>query len=156
METTLAAREDAATILKLYELRQEPVLRKARAWMTGEFWPSSAEEILVVINDSGSDTNRWFRQVGTYWEMAAALVNHGVLAADLFVDANAEPFYLAAKFWPYMEEIRKQNPSFLVQMEKLVERSASARQKLDAMQAAVKRRMAARQAPPLPDIQRPD
>lgn len=56
MESTLAAREDAATILKLYELRQEPVLRKARAWMTGEFWPTSAQEIFIVINDSGSET----------------------------------------------------------------------------------------------------
>lgn len=30
MESTLPAREDAATILKLYKLRQEAVLRKAR------------------------------------------------------------------------------------------------------------------------------
>ena len=36
METTLAACEDAVTILKLYELRQEPVMRKARAWMTAD------------------------------------------------------------------------------------------------------------------------
>jgi hypothetical protein len=156
METTLAAREDAATILKLYELRQEPVLRKARTWMTGEFWPGSAEEIRVVIADSGSERNCWFRQVTTYWEMAAALVNHGVLAAELFVDSNSEPFFLAAKFWPYLQEIRTQSPSFLVQFEKLLERSAAARQKLEAMQASTKKRMAARQAPPLPDIQRPD
>ena len=38
METTLAAREDAATILKLYELRQEPVLRRARAWQRRFAW----------------------------------------------------------------------------------------------------------------------
>jgi hypothetical protein len=156
METTLAAREDAATILKLYELRQEPVLRKARAWMTGEFWPTSAEEIRVVIADSGSERNCWFRQVTTYWEMAAALVNHGVLAAELFVDANSEPFFIAAKFWPYLQDIRTQLPAFLVQMEKLLERSAAGRQKLEIMQASAKRRMAARQASPLPDIQRPD
>jgi hypothetical protein len=156
METTLAAREDAATILKLYELRQEPVLRRARAWMTGEFWPSSAEEIQVVINDSGSEQNCWFRQVTSYWEMAAALVNHGVLAPDLFVDANTEAFFVAAKFWPYLPEIRKQLPNFMTQIEKLVERSASARQKLEATQARVKRRMGQRQEPPLPDIQRPD
>lgn len=156
METTLAAREDAATILKLYELRQEPVLRKARAWMTGEFWPGSAEEILIVVNDSGSEQNRWFRQVTSYWEMAAALVNHGVLAPDLFVDANGEPFFLAAKFWPYLAEVRKQMPGFLVQTEKLTERSAAARQKLEASQARVKKRMATRGEPPLPDIQRPD
>lgn len=156
MESTLASREDAATILKLYELRQEPVLRKARAWMTGEFWPSSAEEILIVINDAGSEQNRWFRQVTSYWEMAAALVNHGVLAPDLFVDANTEPFYLAAKFWPFLEQVRKRSPAFLLQVEKLVERSGTARQRLEAMQARVKKRTGAPEAPPLPEIQRPD
>lgn len=156
MESTLAAREDAATILKLYELRQEPVLRKARAWMTGEFWPTSAEEIFIVINDAGSDQNCWFRQVTSYWEMATALVNHGVLAPDLFVEANAEPFFIAAKFWPYLPEIRNQLPNFMVQIEKLTERSGTARQKLEVSQARVKKRTAARQAPPLPDIQCPD
>jgi hypothetical protein len=153
METTLAAREDAATILKLYELRQEPVLRKARAWMTGEFWPTSSEEIRVVIADSGSERNCWFRQVTTYWEMAAALVNHGVLAAELFVDANSEPFFIAAKFWPYLQDIRTQSPAFLMQMEKLLERSAAGRQKLEAMQASANKRLAARSAAPFPEVQ---
>jgi hypothetical protein len=156
MESTLAAREDAATILKLYELRQEPVLRKARAWMTGEFWPGSAEEILIVLNDGGSEQNCWFRQVTSYWEMAAALVNHGVLAPDLFVDANTEPFFVAAKFWPFLPEIRKQLPGFLLQIEKLTERSATARQKLDTTRARVQKRMGARGVPPQPEIQRPD
>jgi hypothetical protein len=110
----------------------------------------------VVVADSGSERNCWFRQVTTYWEMAAALVNHGVLAAELFVDANSEPFFLAAKFWPYLQEIRTQMPVFLLQMERLLERSAAGRQKLEAMQASAKKRMAARQAPPPPDIQRPD
>jgi hypothetical protein len=109
-----------------------------------------------VINDSGSEQNCWFRQVTSYWEMATALVNHGVLAPDLFVEANAEPFFLAAKFWPYLPEIRRQLPNFMVQIEKLTDRSGTARQKLDVSQARVKQRMTTRQAPPLPDIQRPD
>jgi hypothetical protein len=146
METTLAAREDAATILKLYELRQEPVLRRARAWLTAEYWPASAEEVRVIMADFGSETNCWFRQVTSYWEMAAALVNHGILAPDLFVDAHAEPFFIAAKFWPMLEEIRDTAPHFLVQLEKLTERSSPARQKLEEMKARVQKRMAARQS----------
>jgi hypothetical protein len=144
METTLAAREDAVTILKLYELRQEPVMRKARTWMTMEFWPSSADEVRVILNDFGSEKNCWFRQVTSYWEMAAALVNHGILAQELFVDANSEPFSLAAKFWPYLQEIRTVSPMFLTQMEKLLERSAGGRQKLEfhlQRQAARKNRL---------------
>jgi hypothetical protein len=155
METTLAAREDAATILKLYELRQEPVLRKARTWIR-DFWPTSAEEILVVLKDAGSERNAWFRQSTTYWDMAATLVNHGVLAVDLFLDTSNEAFFIAAKLWPFLEEIREQRPDCLAQIEKLVERSQAARQKLEAMQARVKQRIAGREAPPLPDIQRPD
>jgi hypothetical protein len=155
MESTLAAREDAATILKLYELRQEPVLRKARAWMR-EFCPTSAEEILVVIEDAGSERNAWFRQSTTYWDMAAALVNHGVLAMDLFLDTSAEAFFIAAKLWPYLPQIRERRPDCLTQIEKLVERSQVARQKLETMQARVKKRMGAREVPPLPEAQRPD
>ncbi len=153
MESTLAAREDAGTILKLYELRQEPELRRARSWMTQEFWPTSVEEIRIVMNDSGSEKNCWFQQVTTYWEMAAALVNHGILAQELFVDANSEPFFLAAKFWPYLQEIRAQSPMFLMQLERLMERSASGRQKFDHMQASAKKRMASHAPAPLPEMQ---
>ena len=119
-----------------------------------EFWPSSAEEIRVVMNDSGSEKNCWFRQVTTYWEMAAALVNHGILAQELFVDANSEPFYLAAKFWPYLQEIRAESPTFLMQLERLMERSASGRQKFEQMQVSAKKRMAARATAPLSEMQR--
>lgn len=144
METTLAAREDAATILKLYELRQEAVLRRARTWLTVEFWPTSAEEVRVILADFGSETSCWLLQVTTYWEMATALVNHGILAPDLFIDTNAEPFFIAAKFWPHLAEIRTTSQGFLTQLEKLVERSGQARQKLEMMQASVAKRMAAR------------
>lgn len=155
METMLAAREDAATILKLYELRQEPVMRKARAWMR-DFWPTSAEEIIVVLEDAGSERNAWFRQATSYWDMAAALVNHGVLAADLFLDTSAEAFFVAAKLWPFLERLRQHRPDCMVQVEKLVERSPVARQKLEAMQARVRKQISARELPPLPEIQRPD
>ena len=140
METNLAAREDAATILKLYELRTEPVMREARHWLAAEFWPDSAEELFSVLADFGSPRHRQLRQVTTYWEMAAALVNHGILAAALFCDTNSEPFFLMAKFRPFVEEVRRRSPDFLKQMEQLCEQSAVAKQKLEAMAAAVERR----------------
>ena len=143
METSLAAREDAVTILKLYELRTEPEMRKARTWLTGKFWPASATEILAVMSDYGSEQNCWFRQVTSYWEMGAALVNHGILASQLFCDTNNEPFLILAKFWPFLAEVRQQNPTFLKQIEGLTEQSGQARQKLEAMQISVERRRAA-------------
>jgi hypothetical protein len=143
MESTLAAREDAGTILKLYELRQEPELRRARSWMTQEFWPSSAEEIRVVMNDSGSEKNCWFRQVTTYWEMAAAFVLHGALNADLFLDCNMEPFFIYAKFQPLLPDIRKKAPNFLVKIEQVVEQYPQAQGQVDQMTRVMPERRAA-------------
>ncbi len=48
MERMLATPADAEIILKLYQLRTEAVMRQARAWMGGEFWPTTAEEFFAV------------------------------------------------------------------------------------------------------------
>ena len=55
--------------------------------------------------------NPWLRQVLTYWEMAAAMVLHGAVSAELFVDSNGEGFYLLAKFAPILDAIREKNPT---------------------------------------------
>lgn len=34
-----ATAHDAQLILKLYDLRREAEMRKARHWLTAEFWP---------------------------------------------------------------------------------------------------------------------
>ena len=86
MERMLATPADAEIILKLYELRTEPVLREARRWMTGEFWPNTAEEFFAVAQNPRDPHNAYFRQVTTYWEMAAAMVLHGAVSVELFVD----------------------------------------------------------------------
>ena len=49
-ESTLATTADADLILKLYELRTEATMREARAWMTGQFFPQTAEEFFAVAN----------------------------------------------------------------------------------------------------------
>jgi hypothetical protein len=126
MERMLATPADAEIILKLYELRTESLMRQARAWMTGEFWPATAEEFFAVASNPADPHNAWFRQVITYWEMAAAMVLHGAVSADLFVDCNAEGFFLLAKFSHILEEIRKRNPGFLNKTSELVNRFSAA------------------------------
>jgi hypothetical protein len=81
MERMLATPADAEIILRLYELRTEAEMRKARAWMTGEFWPATAEEFFAVAENPADPHNAWLRQVLTYWEMAAAMVLHGQVFA---------------------------------------------------------------------------
>jgi hypothetical protein len=133
MERMLATPADAEIILRLYELRTEAEMRKARAWMTGEFWPATAEEFFTVAEKPGDPHNAWLRQVLTYWEMAAALVLHGAVSAELFVDCNAEGFFLLAKFAPILDGIREKNPGFLMKTAELVNRFSAAAQKYEAV-----------------------
>ena len=51
MERMLATPADAEIILKLYQLRTETVMREARAWITDEFWPATAEEFFAVAEN---------------------------------------------------------------------------------------------------------
>jgi len=140
----IASSADAEIILKLYELRTEPVMRQARAWLTGEFWPLTAEEFFVVQNDFGSQKNCYLRQVVTYWEMAASLVLHGALSADLFVDCNSEPFFILAKLTPLLPEIHAKIPTYFSKTLKLVETSQPAAARYDLMQKNVERSRQAR------------
>ena len=58
----------------------------------------------------------------TYWEMAAAMVLHGAVSAELFVDCNAEGFFLLAKFAHILESIRERIPGFMNKTSELVNR----------------------------------
>jgi hypothetical protein len=137
MTAQLANSEDARLILKLYELRTESVLREARAWAMDIFWPTSAEEVLDVFADMSTQENHFLRQVTTYWEMAAAFVLHGALSQELFVECNNEPFFLYAKFVPFLDGIRKTRPAFLVKTGDLIANSALARQRYESMTKSV-------------------
>lgn len=133
MERMLATPADAEIILKLYGLRTEAVMRQARAWMTGEFWPATAKEYFAVAGNPADPHNAWLRQVLTYWEMAAAMVLHGAVSAELFVDCNGEGFFLLAKFAPILEEIREKNPGFLMKTAELVSRFSAAAQRYEVI-----------------------
>ena len=142
MERMLATPADAEIILKLYGLRTEAEMRRARAWMTGEFWPETAEEFFAVAQNPANEHNAWFRQVITYWEMAASLVLHGAVSAELFVDCNGEGFFLLAKFAHLLEGIRAQMPTFMQKTSELIKRFSAAAQRYEAAQkaAAARRR----------------
>ncbi|MGD0546874.1 MAG: hypothetical protein ABR991_03510 [Terracidiphilus sp.] len=146
MERMLATPADAEIILRLYELRTEAEMRKARAWMTGEFWPATAEEFFAVAENPADPHNAWLRQVLTYWEMAAAMVLHGAVSAELFVDCNAEGFFLLAKFASILEAVREKNPGFLIKTSELINRFSAAAQRYETvlkMLEARRARMAA-------------
>jgi hypothetical protein len=133
MERMLATSADAEIILKLYELRTEAVMRQARAWVTSAFWPRTADEFYAVYENPADPHNPWLRQVLSYWEMAAAMVLHGAVSAELFVDCNGEGFFLLAKFAPILDAIREKNAGFLSKTADLVNRFSAAAQRYEAV-----------------------
>jgi hypothetical protein len=65
--------------------------------------------------------------------MASALVIHGAVSAELFVDCNGEGFFLLAKFAPILKEIREKNPGFLMKTSELVNRFSAAAVRYDVV-----------------------
>jgi hypothetical protein len=137
MERMLATPADAEIILKLYDLRRETLMRQARAWVIGEFWPATAEEYFALAMNPADPHSAFVRQVIGYWEMAAAMVLHGAVSAELFVDCNAEGFFLLAKFAHILDEIRQTSPMFLQKTSELIKRFTAASSKYEVVQKNV-------------------
>jgi hypothetical protein len=104
----MANAADAELVLKLYELRQEETLRKARRFLVSEFNPKTVEELRVVSRDTRSEYNPYWRQAMSFWEMAASFVLRGALDADLFLDSSFEGILIYAKFHHFHAETEKQ------------------------------------------------
>jgi hypothetical protein len=119
----MATPQDADLIIKLYDLRREETMRKARNFYISEFFPQSADDVKALFTNrlEYPDQNAYFRQVTSYWEMAAAMVNHGSIDQALFFDTNGEFFAVWAKICDYIEDLRAfVGPQFLVNLEKLI------------------------------------
>jgi hypothetical protein len=97
---------DAEIVMRLYDLRREPVMRESRDALNTQFWPRSYEDVLAVTKRE-HELNRPFRQVGTFWEMAYGMVRHGIVHAEYFMESNGEGFFLFAKIQPYLEAYRR-------------------------------------------------
>ena len=142
-----ASASDAELILKLYDLRREPEMRKARNWVLMEFWPKNADEFVNMANAMGTQENAWLRQVGGYWDMAAAMVVHGAINADLFLESgvSGEMVFLYAKLQPFLKEARKKlnSPALMGNVERVITENKSGRERLKIVSARVESRLKA-------------
>ena len=102
----LATHEDAQLVLKLYELRREETMRKARDWFAFEFFPETIEQINEVYSTRGNH-NAYLRMVTTYWDMAASFCVQGALDADLLLASGNEMIMVWAKLEKFVPDIRK-------------------------------------------------
>ena len=112
--------DDANLILRLYEMRREDRMRRARAWFTSQFKVKSWDE-LQKLAPGGSDENASYRMVVTYWDMVASFITSGVLHRDLFFQSGRELLlvwermrdvlpevrhhYKDPQFWPHLETV---------------------------------------------------
>src|ERR1700753_34383 len=132
-----ATSQDAQLILQLYDLRREPVMRKARDFMIGGFWPADYSEVKALISAFGTEQNAYARQVTGYWEMACAMVIDGAINEDLFFKSNGEPYFLYAKYKPFIEAVRKDfnSPEYMLYVEKMAKKSPQARERVKRIEA---------------------
>lgn len=133
--------EDAHLILRLYEIRREETMRKARYWFTTNFNPECMQDILnVLVGEHSAD----FRMVASYWDMAAAFVNHGAIDEQLFNDINTEHVAIYAKLQPFLREL-SQMPGvppyfYLKNLAPLVSRMPEAEARIAVMRRYMKSR----------------
>ena len=125
---------DADLVLKLYDLRREPVMRESRSAMIA-FAPKSFEELVAVTQPNHPD-NAAFRQVGSYFEMAYGFARHGIIPADFLAESTAEGLILFAKVSPFLERFRKEySPTAFQNAEWLVANSPVAKQRFEMFKA---------------------
>jgi hypothetical protein len=140
--------ESMMGILKLYELRSEETMRKARDWFATGFYPESAQDILNVLV---SEHSAEFRMVASYWDMAAAFVILGAIKDEMFNAINTEHVLVYAKLEPFLAEIRAMPgvPPYLYlkHLEPLVLRMPDAQERVAAMRRYMKSRKESQATP---------
>ena len=95
---------DAEIVMRVYEMRREPVLRESRAALA-MWWPGTLEDVMALIK-SDHPLNAPFRQVQGYWEMVYSMVKHRIVDADFFIENNGEGMFFFAKVAPFLDQIR--------------------------------------------------
>ena len=127
---------DGDLLLKLYDLRREPVMRQARAEMIAKFVPKSWEEFAPVLKGD-HPLNVYYRMVTSYWEMASSMAKHGAMHAELLAENFGEGYIMFAKVQPHLAELRKNAPTAFVNTEWFVKSSKEAKLRYAAMQKRV-------------------
>ena len=134
--------DDANLILRLYEMRREERMRKARAWFTANCKARSYEE-LVKLAPGGSDENASVRMVTSYWDLVSSFMTSGVLNKELFFQSGRELLLVWERVRDYLPSMRDayKDPSYLRHLEIVGNEFAEYFQKLDpvAYEAFLKR-----------------
>ena len=110
--------DDANLILRLYEMRREDRMRKARAWFSANCKVRSYDE-LVKLAPGGSDENASIRMVTSYWDLVSSFMTSGVLNKELFFQSGREMLVVWERVRDYLPSMREayKDPSYLKHLE---------------------------------------
>lgn len=130
----------AELILKLYELRREEVMRKARGFIGGDFLPSSADDLVAQVSAGGQQAG-FILQVYGYWDMVSAFVIHGALSEAMVYDTCQEMYFQYSKIQPHLEGFRqKMNlPEWMRSLQAVAECSEQSRARVRVMRENIDR-----------------
>ena len=96
---------DAELVLKVYDLRREPVMRESRDAINKDYWPRNEAEALAILAPE-HPLNRAYRQTSTYWEMVYGMAKNGVVHTEFLLESNGEGLLLFARVEPHLAAIR--------------------------------------------------
>jgi hypothetical protein len=141
--------DQADLLLRLYEIRREPKMREARDWFVSKFHPTSMEDAQKLA-PMGSLENAYMRMVTSYWDMAANMVNRGLIDESFFFETTGEQWLVWERiksFVPQQRE-RSKNPHMYSNLEKHVKKLEAWRKKRAPGSVEAMRQMMATMMPP--------
>ncbi len=123
---------DAELMLRVYDLRREPLMRESRMAINRDFWPATYEDMRAIASTPDHQLNAPFRQVSTYWEMVYSFAHHAIVSPDFWIQSNGEGLYMYARVEPYLTQIRRDFfPASFVHAEWMAQSSPAAAERLD-------------------------
>jgi hypothetical protein len=145
----MSKQEEAGLILKLYGLRREETMRKARDWYFREFNPQSLADFQAALFSEHDGYCAWSSPIGTWPRRLSTTIN-----LDLFCDSDTEHIGVFAKIEPLLGEIREVlGAQFAASFEKLIDampdsrkRVAQARERMKAIRAQMAQKRQAKTA----------
>lgn len=110
--------------------------QNAENFVNFQFHSQGVNDVLKLMQATGTKENAWARQVFSFWENAASLVLNDIVHPGLFFAWNGEMVFVYAKFKPFLKELRQkmENPAFLAGVEKVVSNSPEMRKRVDMIQ----------------------
>jgi DNA-directed RNA polymerase subunit F len=138
---------DGLLLMRLFEIASSERMLEARNFMIFEFFPQNEADLKVIFAEpSKRRENFHYQMVTRFWDMAAALVNRGLLDRELFYVTNNEHLAIWAKLHEFVPFLRQRvfGSGYLANLESLIEEQPDAEAEVLA-HAERFRKLAARQ-----------